>query len=569
MREYKVFLDAVDYTSSVDIADLSIGYERDIVDKGFLTKYGNKVTFHGASYEYLNSRGVCDNVSIEIQAKCLPTSSFETIIEGYIIIQDLEFYDWKCQTIASIEDNSVSATLFNARSRKISMEAGLKYIRNFQYGDGTYVANTFNADYAKGITVFNAFDRILNEISNGALRFKSDFFSTKRTSYRDVVNMSGLSNGDITTITIEDTYRNIYNIEFNYDTAVSDNINANGLGTTVATVADTNEILVWVQVLGPASFRLTVDFLPKHMYITNVVTSGAGSVSLTHPSVLLEGMGQLYITNGNKLSNVGDKQFFLTFQQLYDIVNKLFDLSYQFVEIAGQWYVQVEPVTYFLNNAVTLNVGEINETTRSFFADRVAGGIILGQISGYTSTYLFNTLTCNDFIDRALDDSVRIDNIESQIDGTVDYGNDLFLFQGLLLGSAWDEPYIPRAGVDTPIGDSTQYYYNLFAQQPENLLLYHLPFLPDAVSQNVVNKTIYTDGITPTVTVITSDHIGTGPKYIENEKFIYPISFSEFQNLNGLSLIEYSVKGETKYGYIETMEHRVETGTTEINLLVQ
>lgn len=156
MGNFRISFNDTEYVEVDKLEDIDIEFDRDIKEKGFTTKYAQKLTVFGALYEYLYGLGPCENVEVLVERYCGGTWS--VLAQGFVLVKDIEFNLSRCTASISIEDNSIYAIFQEAKDRDVLIpEDELSVMQNFADLSGTLLAQTDGTDYAKGISVFRCF----------------------------------------------------------------------------------------------------------------------------------------------------------------------------------------------------------------------------------------------------------------------------------------------------------------------------------------------------------------------------------------------------------------------------
>lgn len=431
----------------------------------------------------------------------------------------------------------------------------------------------------KGLVFFDAFDFILNEISTGAIRLRSDFFTTLHQGYATTFQISNLAHNNTVTFVWLDEFNNEFEFVVKYRTS--------GItGTPEAVfrrvfVEGLNELFdyhVGIDIVTNSSndFTITVNYHGQKINLISITTAATANIISTTDYV--EGMGNLYVTNGYNLSDRQEKSFLVDFDHLFKIVSNLFDLSYAFEIDAGQTYLRIEPISYFLENPDIVNIGAVDVTSMMYEKDRIAKGVMIGKEENIP-VIDFANLNCNNYIDRKVSSKVHTKGAEigRQILMTEDFGEELFLVE--MDPNAINQPLVYKR-TDTFSGSlfyitsynqiiDGAFFFNgayLFPGN-RNLLRYHIFFMPDKLILPIYRREKETD--VALVETVLSPYTGADMQFLTIQDFQALLSFAQYQNIDGYSLIEFESKGEQKFGYILNMKYKAKTGLTDFSLLVQ
>lgn len=601
--EFKVLLDGVE-RKGVITEDIEITYERNLKERGFFTKFSQDVEIVGDAYTYLirlAELNPCTEVEIIVQGKCEGGMIWENLIEGVILLKDIKIDEYRCIITANIEPNGVTDIFLKFKDFEIDLNSSQdslngvvaltsprRELHNFFELDGTLIGVTAG-DYSKGFPIFDSLDYILKYITDGRLTLASDFLST------------GVSEGelqiDFASTPILNEVVEIHFSDFLGNTLIakvtSDGVTANFADYMRRAISFcqnlTNNDSPSVGVLradattgGGGSITFNVFSGENKIEIIDITTTGATVITSTIVTDYVRNANNLYITNGKYLTNVTAEPFIMTFDDLFGIIATAYDLTYAIENVAGNYFLRIEPIEYFFVNAVTLTLDEVPHVESEFLPDRIQSSVSVGRAAsdGYSvsQAWPFQTLNCGGTIEFLFDSDLRYLGLEitDHLDGTglVDYTDDLFLIKGKGLGGAFDEPekYKFSQWFFLPPGFLDQYYYNLGLNNV-NRLQDVVFFSPDKIDTSAVTKTsaynvagVLSQSSTPKVGYYIGDHL----QFIKKKAFEYPIGFTDFEAMNARSIIRFNSNGGFyENGYILSLKYTAKTANAEIEVLIQ
>lgn len=583
---YRVYLDGTLMPKSIDLSQFANQIERGLLTKTSVRKFSGDVRFveDGAAYiQSLLDVSPCGEVDVLIEGRCEGTAEWRTVATGVVILKDVVIED-NCSISATIDPNNFLDVFTRFSGKKVDMDAtrtinGVvvlpsirKPLRNFFDSDGTLLTNTNGVDYAYGYDIGQSFQHIIKYITDGNLDFVSDFFSTAEVqkSYNIEFATTPVS-GEVITFIYTDEFNNTHTL----------NVTSNGnavtfIGRVRAAFYTAGGNYDFPYVDGNTSLGLvefTVAAYASRPELVSVTSSGATVITVTENSDYVDGHKAEYITDGNHLSNKIDKTFYMSFDALFNIMNTAYDLGIAFEYTAGQWYLRIEPKEYFFNNSVTLDLGSISGATIKYDTDRIFQTLAL-----YNQYFPFKNFdSCIGALLRQQDDKVHyfLPDIVAQIDGTDDFEDDIFFIKGKNLGGAYDEPVKYEGTTVANLAGlvfTTEYFYNWAWVNAEVLLKYHVFFLPDAV---YVGSSFFTyninlaGGESSSSTAKPYPYLGNEQQFIKMIEFTKDIGFNDYIDFNEYSIVQFSYKGISYEGYVLNLDRALETGTTEINLLIK
>lgn len=224
-------LDDVIYDSPKGWDEIETTIKRDYQYNSVLANQDTEVVFSGEGYNYLYSKlqtdGFCTRVKFEVRISS-DELTFRTLLRGNLFLSDMQFNERTCMATCKIEDNSFFAMINNNKALVTSLDSGKSkngvsisppviYEVDFLNILSLAVARTVNC-----YRVYDAFEYLINFMSDGRLQFASDYLQT--TSFTDPLegNVSGFGwkGLAITTginIRIGDTVNDFSQSQFSFD----------------------------------------------------------------------------------------------------------------------------------------------------------------------------------------------------------------------------------------------------------------------------------------------------------------------------------------------------------------
>jgi len=195
-------LDDVIYDSPKGWDEIETTIKRDYQYNSVLANQDTEVDFSGEAYDYLFTKlrtdGFCTKVKFEVRYST-DDLTFRTLIRGNLFLSDVQFNERTCIATCKIEDNSFYAMINNNKSLKTSLDTGLSkngvaiatpplYVVGFQN-----ILSLAISQYVNCYRVYDAFEYLINFMSDGRLQFKSDYLQT--TAFLDPLEGSTLGYG--------------------------------------------------------------------------------------------------------------------------------------------------------------------------------------------------------------------------------------------------------------------------------------------------------------------------------------------------------------------------------------
>jgi hypothetical protein len=164
---------------------LEIVKERDDVIRGLITTYTSKLTFVSDGYDYLKKQfdiqGWCAQIDVTIDIDNYDSGTFEQLFVGKIILSDTVWDLWKKQAECQVVDNTWGALIFARKDNSVVLDVG-KSLNGSVFTPTTLQIEFFdnNGVYEprvrNGVRVFDAFETVINYITDVQVGFVSDCF---------------------------------------------------------------------------------------------------------------------------------------------------------------------------------------------------------------------------------------------------------------------------------------------------------------------------------------------------------------------------------------------------------
>jgi hypothetical protein len=189
----------------------------------YVLEVDGSVTFTGSEYTYLRDK-FDENVCYEATIRIFDDETNEIDFDGLIKVADIEFIPDKLYAICEIQNNNITAKVENNRSIECVLNVGksknsIDYTVTTQTDITIYDPTGANTVTREGIRIYDAFESILNFISDGELGFESDYFdpnvSTNEQAFSVLMNGNELRDGTnfAPTISFADLFDDLNSLE--------------------------------------------------------------------------------------------------------------------------------------------------------------------------------------------------------------------------------------------------------------------------------------------------------------------------------------------------------------------
>lgn len=236
MSLFKIILDDIELEDEPrELDKIKFQIVRDDVIRGLVLKVTSTLTFYGDGYDYLLERrrnSVCESVRVIIQHRCSDEENFIELFRGTIILSDgesVQFNPIRCECEAEIQDANFGAKIEN--NKKIKAYVGTPTSKNGVDITAAQVTNITGFNIFDGLpsgtpreaySVFECFRFLVEFMSDGELKFESDFLSTGEGKNWFVIRGQRIRNntGDPVYTSFEDLFESIFsegNISFSIE----------------------------------------------------------------------------------------------------------------------------------------------------------------------------------------------------------------------------------------------------------------------------------------------------------------------------------------------------------------
>jgi len=423
----------------------TVTIDRDPLVKGLFIKYTSKVKFHSDGYQHILAHlglpGIaCVSDEIYIYKKCEDTGNFDLWFEGIIYFADMTFDDVECTAEVRIEDNSFATFIQRHKNTVVPLNSARTLnnmpLANIGMNTTIWSATGVNKGAYTTFPVYDVFQYIMRYLSDNTIALMSIFLNQipGYDQWKIVYNINFVTGNTITT-----TWLNFYG-----QTMQGVATYATNQATTLLRVA--NSILTAVPA-GPTFKTTTIAFdnrfwrhtaktdprtIDAYSYlpftlISSVVTGGASQAvaTITHPNIAAMGGDNLHIIGGAHLYNKLDITTpNVTLAELFNEVDRLFDISFRFYDILGVPSIQIEQTSYFFATASSLTINNVPNITWTF----------------YLESYK-QQLTCDDPASKTVgaklweEESWAVGCYEGEFDLRNNYIIDTAVFDGTLMGT--------------------------------------------------------------------------------------------------------------------------------------
>ena len=408
--QYLFFLDGIQVSEPIGWNESKRKLKRSEKYKAIFIEYINDITFHSDGYTYLAGildsdasyyYGFCTDVVIEIKYRCSEFANFESYFDGIIKLEDAEIDIDKCQIKVNLEDNSLSSVIENKGDIAVSFDS-TETIDGETLTPVNFSATVVNSSGAGasriGYNVADSFEYIINYISNNQIIFQSSLLTDHLTSNfgfssnivftNPGVDLIGAGNIVITyrngfgqTITATAVKQGTVAATLNY---IVSQLNFNNTGTTEqkyyvqdyryisrASHNSTSTVTMFVELPGYSIISVTGASASFSSTFLVQATSNTDNSS--------RGLGGLTLFGGNQLRNDNTIVPLLSFNDIFEEINKLANIGMSLTTVYGVTTLRIEHISYFFdetNYVLTLgNVPGIKITkAKSYTADNITVG---------------------------------------------------------------------------------------------------------------------------------------------------------------------------------------------------
>jgi hypothetical protein len=198
-KELRFLLDGEDRGQPLNPDEFGVKINEDTNLNARLISFDNDLLFGGLTYSYLFDlfvQGTCNLVTVEVLYKC--ASGFTTLVDGWFILSECSFNLDKCQVTTKLYDETFSTKINNNKGIPFSTASAKtknfldttpptpKEIEMFNPPTGIY-----GTENPKGITVYQAFEHLVNCMSDNLVDFASDFYTVPTAPSETVMLTNG------------------------------------------------------------------------------------------------------------------------------------------------------------------------------------------------------------------------------------------------------------------------------------------------------------------------------------------------------------------------------------------
>jgi hypothetical protein len=196
-------LDNVVYDSPKGWDEIETTIKRDFQYNAVLANQDTQVDFTAEAYDYLHTKlqtdGFCTRVKFEMRYST-DGLTYQNLLRGNLFLSDIEFNERTCTATVKIEDNSFYAMINNNKSISTALDSGrskngvtIQTPPIYQVDFQNIVSLTIAQANVNCYRVYDAFEYLINFMSDGKLQFKSDYLQT--TAFLDPLEGSTLGYG--------------------------------------------------------------------------------------------------------------------------------------------------------------------------------------------------------------------------------------------------------------------------------------------------------------------------------------------------------------------------------------
>ena len=187
-------LDDIIFDSPKGWEDIETTIKRDFQYNSVLANQDTEVDFTGEAYNYLYTKlrtdGFCTRIKFEVRYST-DGLTYSTLLRGNLFLSDIQFNERTCTATVKIEDNSYYAMINNNKSISTALDSGRS-----KNGVAISVPPVYQVDFQNIVSlipiaqadvncyrVYDAFEYLINFMSDGRLQFASDYLQT--TAFTD------------------------------------------------------------------------------------------------------------------------------------------------------------------------------------------------------------------------------------------------------------------------------------------------------------------------------------------------------------------------------------------------
>lgn len=386
--EYLFFLDGIQVSEPIGWNESKRKLKRSQKFKGIFIEYINDLTFHSDGYTYLNDilttdasyyYGFCTDVVIEIKYRCSEFDNYENYFDGIIKLEDAEQDLDKCQIKVNIEDNSLSQLLETRAEIAVSFDSvetiNGEVLQGFT-DTSKQILNTSLAGFTRtGYEIFQSFEYILSYISDNRIGFISDYFSSTTGQLNRYFNTIIFTNPAVDLIgagTIVVIYKNAFNENITFSLAKSGTVaatlneitakfNFNSTGTAAEKFyTQDNRFINKATNNGTTTITLNVDIQGFQLIsISGAAYSFGTTDGKFQYGFTQRGASGLRLYTGNQLRDENTAVPLISFEELFEEMDKLFDLGMSLSTVYGVTTLRIEPISYFFDTDINISLTNV------------------------------------------------------------------------------------------------------------------------------------------------------------------------------------------------------------------
>lgn len=405
---YRFYLDniKIDDPEGWDESRIKIARHSEL--RALVYEYISDVVFIGSGYTYILNKiandGYCSEIVFRIEKKC--NNNYSILFTGIIKLSDIQVDEWRCKIIANAEPD----TLINKLIAYADAEFYLTNIKGIycSVAPPTQMATRFYDKIASTIYnrytyhVSDCFSYLLKAIlgCSNTTTFVSDYFQTQ-TTQRQIQRIKFNNVSQITNApdVIEIKFTNYFGEQFTR--LAPCNVVLTCALETIAgyfrqNPAATDPIIEYYRVdydeaqsaisNGSDSVYIQSDLPFK---IDSLKINGVTPVNytLTETNQLADGMQYLSLLTGAMLRNSPDFYMppLLSLKNLFDEMNKHFNLGMRIRNISGTIEIRIEPIEYFFNTSSQVTLNNVPELKYELANDYTINQIKVGDGSDKSS----------------------------------------------------------------------------------------------------------------------------------------------------------------------------------------
>lgn len=401
-KEFKFYLDGTEIEDPKGWDKSEKKIQRIEKYRGVFVEYINNLIFINDGYDYIknlvDTNGFCGEVAVGIHI-LNDDNNYRVYFEGIIKLTDIFINESKCEIETSIEDANLTSILNNLGSVRVPFDK-IKTISGLDISTSTieYICNAHKAtntttsiihDQSRTMyKVFDSFQYVLSYISDNRITFASDLFSTEVSALVPPVYTSGIlfTNPGVDLVgagNVVIVYTNSFNEEFTLTIPKQGTVAATlnyiisqfNFNNDIASIQQKFYTQDWRYVPRATTNGTTTVSLQTNIkgFTINSVTGASASIANTAIN-LADEFGSLSICNGNELRGTAllknnltspfadvtvTKVMEISFDDLWDNMNKIFNLGMTLGYVSGVLTLRIERFNYFFSQTQSISLTNI------------------------------------------------------------------------------------------------------------------------------------------------------------------------------------------------------------------